>query len=325
MWKEKLNNDPTRWLLDSNPWTRYKTISELLDRTGDACAAKQTKKELLKHELVQQLIKDTTNWYPQAVGRHNDPQLSHYKLRMLADFGINSNDPGINDILKKAASHQDNNLYAIRQQLPEKSFTKVNPDADEWHALPCDSPIIAYILKIMEWKDPDLNNNIDILINKWNDPKGWFCHFFFVEGHYKKLGIGCPMAGLMTLELLSTLPGLKESEFAKNAFAPIKFHYDYGKTIYYFGRSSKFRTLKYPYVWYNALYMAEVLSRFDFCKEEPLMQELIDWILSKQDEKGRFKPTSMFQAYKGWDFTNKKEASPWITFLCCRILKRFYN
>ncbi|MBN1186799.1 MAG: hypothetical protein JXB49_31260 [Bacteroidales bacterium] len=133
------------------------------------------------------------------------------------------------------------------------------------------------------------------------------------------------MAGLMTLELLSALPELKESEFAKNAFAPLKFHFEYGKSIYFFGRSKKFWTIKYPFVWYNALYMADVLSRFHFCKDDPLMKELINWILSKQDEKGLFKPTSMFQAYKDWDFSNKKEASPWITFLCCRILKRFYD
>ncbi|MBN1186798.1 MAG: hypothetical protein JXB49_31255 [Bacteroidales bacterium] len=171
MWQDKLNNDPTKWLLDSNPWTRYKTITELLDRSENACAAVQTKKEMLEDPYIQQLIKETSNWCPSAIGRHNDAQLSHYKLRMLADFGINAYDAGLTEILNKATAHQDDNLYAIRQQLPEKSFTKINPEADEWHALPCDSPLIAYTLKIMDWQDPLLNESIEILINKWNNAK----------------------------------------------------------------------------------------------------------------------------------------------------------
>jgi hypothetical protein len=44
-----------------------------------------------------------------------------------------------------------------------------------------------------------------------------------------------------------------------------------------------------------------------------------------QDAEGRFTPTSMFRAYKEWEFADKKRASGWITFLCCRILKRYYG
>jgi hypothetical protein len=49
------------------------------------------------------------------------------------------------------------------------------------------------------------------------------------------------------------------------------------------------------------------------------------WIKKLQDNDGRYKPTSIFMKYKGWDFANKKEASPWITYLCCKILKQFYR
>ena len=133
------------------------------------------------------------------------------------------------------------------------------------------------------------------------------------------------MAGLMALEVFSQIPELKESEYAKNAFEPIQFHKDYGKSIYYFGRSKKFWTLKYPFVWYNALYMAEVLTRFDFLKTNPIVKELIEWIEASAEKDGRYKPTSMFLSYKGWDFANKKEASPWITYLSYNVLNRYYN
>jgi hypothetical protein len=133
------------------------------------------------------------------------------------------------------------------------------------------------------------------------------------------------MAGLMALEVFSLIPELRESEYARNAYSGLAFHRDYGRTIYYFGRSKKFWTLKYPFVWYNALYLAEVLSRFDFLRSEALVEELTSWIERSQDELGRFTPTSMFMKYRGWDFANKKAPSPWITFLCCRILKRWHG
>jgi hypothetical protein len=133
------------------------------------------------------------------------------------------------------------------------------------------------------------------------------------------------MAGLMALRVFSQLDALRESAAAKNAFAPLKFHREFGKTLYYFGRSQKFWTLKYPFVWYNALYLADVLTRFDFLKGDPLVKEIVSWIESSQDHEGKFTPTSMYMAYKGWDFADKKAPSPWITFLCCRVLKRWYT
>jgi hypothetical protein len=177
----------------------------------------------------------------------------------------------------------------------------------------------------LEVKNDLVDNSIKDLKNKWTTKEGWFCHFFFVDSHFKKLQIGCPIAGLQALEIFSKIPELRESEYSKFAFEPIKFHKDYGKTLYYFGRSKKFWTLKYPFVWYNALYLADVLTRFNFLKNEPVVKELIDWIIDSQDTNGRFKPTSIFMEYKEWDFSNKKEPSPWITFLCCRILKQYFG
>ena len=73
------------------------------------------------------------------------------------------------------------------------------------------------------------------------------------------------------------------------------------------------------------IYLADVLTRFDFLRDNSLVGELVSWIEESRDEQGRFRPTSTWMAYKEWDFANKKEASPWITLLCSRILKRWYR
>jgi len=326
-WKNRLRVDPLPWLLESNPWTKYRVLIDLMEFSITSKQALEAKKELIEAPYIKSLIADTAQWFPAAATRHNDPKLSHYKLRVLSDFGLTVNDDGINEIINKACKHTENGLFSFRQELPEKKkgFQKADPDADEWHALPCDSPLITYCLLRMGHKTDQVIHSIELIKEKWNNDKGWFCHFFFVEGMYKKLQIGCQMAGLMALELFSLIPELKESEYSKYAYEPIRFHREYGKSMYYFGRSKKFWTLKYPFVWYNALYLAEVLTRFDFLKDDELVGELIHWIEVSQDDEGKFTPTSMFMNYKGWDFANKKEPSPWVTYLCCNILKRYYG
>jgi hypothetical protein len=39
-------------------------------------------------------------------------------------------------------------------------------------------------------------------------------------------------------------------------------------------------------------------------------------------KRNRFTASSMYQAWKGWSFADKKNPSPWLTFLCLRLLKR---
>jgi hypothetical protein len=325
-WKTKLNGDPIPWLLKSNPWTRYRTMTDLLELDRKSKEVKSAYEDLITHPNVVQLIDQAAMWFPQSITRHNVPDLSHYQMMMLIDFGLTAEHPKIKEICTKAVSRLENDLFAVRQTLPQKGegFTKPIPSVNEWHAMPCDSPLITAALLLSGFKNPAIRKNIEILKDYWKTERGWFCHFFFVEDQFKKYQTGCPMAGLMALQVFSLIPELKESVFSQNGYAPIRYHRDLAKSLYYFGRSKKFWTIKYPYIWYNALYLADVLTRFESLRKEDLVRELIEWIIQSQDENGRFKPTSMFMVYKSWDFANKKEPSPWITLLCCRILKRFY-
>ena len=329
-WTEKLKSDPTSWLLESNSLTRYRTMTDLLNSSESNSELIKTKAELLKSKQVIDLVKETKDWMSIAPTRNNDPKISYFKLRMLADFGIKYTDLDLSETIKKATQHTINDMFAVRGQIPERlkkgeKFEKPDLTADVWHISPCNSPIITYGLYGLGLRNELVNKAIEQLKNRWADSKGWFCDFFFVKSQFKKLQIGCPIAGLIALDVFSLIPELKESEYSRFAFEPIKFHKEYEKTLYYFGRSKKFWTFKYPYVWYNALYLADVLTRFDFLKNEPVVKELIDWIINSQSDDGRFKPTSVFMNYKGWDFSNKKEPSPWITFLCCRILKQYFG
>jgi hypothetical protein len=89
-----------------------------------------------------------------------------------------------------------------------------------------------------------------------------------------------------------------------------------------FGIGTTFRRLKYPFVWYDILHVVDVLSRFPFVHADPRFREMVETITAQADEDGRYRAGSMYRAWKGWEFADKRSLSPWITFLVRRILKR---
>jgi len=85
-WKNHLQNDPTPWLLESNPWTKYRTLIDLIELPENSEEAIHAKQELVKDEKIQNLISETSEWFPESSTRHNDPKISHYKAPAQINF-----------------------------------------------------------------------------------------------------------------------------------------------------------------------------------------------------------------------------------------------
>ncbi|UCC62875.1 MAG: hypothetical protein JSV36_19345, partial [Anaerolineae bacterium] len=66
----------------------------------------------------------------------------------------------------------------------------------------------------------------------------------------------------------------------------------------------------------------DVLSRFSFVHADPRFQEMVKSITAQADENGRYIASSMYRAWKGWSFADKKNPSPWLAFLVRRVQKR---
>lgn len=312
-----LPSDTLTWLLNSAPWVNYKTRLDIL---GERLNTRETDSHLtaiLSDPQVNAVIADACEYFPKVATRHTDAKLSHYKIRMLVDFGL-TKQHGLDTLLQRIKERRSGDLYSIRQLLPTK-----NADTNcEWNALPCDNPLLLYILLKAGDTDMQTLEQVELLKRHWETPSGWFCHLPFVESQFKKERVGCPMAGLMALEVFSLDENLKESKYAQNAFQALAQHFQIGKPIYYFGRGRKFHTFKYPFVWYNGLYLAHVLTRFTFARKHEMVVSLIDWVKKGGDEQGKYTPTSIFMNYKDWDFGNKRQPSPWLTYLCHKIVRQ---
>ena len=107
------------------------------------------------------------------------------------------------------------------------------------------------------------------------------------------------------------LPGVKAVLTAKNS-----------PEIYMFGIGTDFRKLKYPFVWYDVLHVADVLSRYPFARPDPRFGEMLGAVTAQADEDGRYTASSIYRAWKDWSFADKKNPSPWLTYLAMRIQRR---
>ena len=83
-----------------------------------------------------------------------------------------------------------------------------------------------------------------------------------------------------------------------------------------------FRKLKYPFVWYDLLHGADVLCRLPFVRADVRVRAMVKAITAQADAQGRYTAGSMYLAWKGWSFADKKRPSPWLTFLALRVCQR---
>ena len=102
-----MTTDQIQWLLESGePWTRYRTLVDLLDRPENDPAVGSARSEMLAHPQVQTTTAETTAWGDRPIKRHNDASYPIYRFSTLADFGVQANDPGMADGIEAVLANQ---------------------------------------------------------------------------------------------------------------------------------------------------------------------------------------------------------------------------
>jgi hypothetical protein len=315
-----------QWLLDSGePWTRYRALVDLLDRPTDDPQVVEARADMLSHPKVQALLADTADWPGHALKRHNDAKHMLYKFSTLADFGVDSNDPGIHEGLEAILAHQSPQGPFLTLAHLYKRFTGI--DGEHWVWMACDAPTLLYVLISMGLgEDQRVEKAMRHLANLVQ-ANGWRCAASPKLGRFKGPGrkeAPCPIANVYALKALSLVPEMLDSQAGRAGVEMLLKHWEQrGKIKHFlFGIGTDYHKLKYPLIWYDILHVAEVLSRYPCAKEDPRFIQMLNAITGQADSAGRYTASSMYMAWKGWSFADKKEPSPWLTFLVYRILKR---
>jgi hypothetical protein len=318
--------DTLSWLLASDePWTRYRTLVDLLDRPEDDPEVQAARSEMVSHPRVRRLIDQAATWPGFALKRHNDAKHPLYALSTLADFGLRASDPDMTSSIESLMTHQSDEGPFQTQLRLHKRFGGIDGERLTWMA--CDAPTLLYALLSFGLADDErVQRAADHLVALVED-NGWRCRAAAELGTFKgpgRRGDPCPIANVYALKALSQLPELVDSPATRAGTEMLMWHWgpECQRKVYLFGIGTFYRRLKYPFVWYDVLHVADVLSRFPFVHADARFHDMVDTITEQADEQGRYTAASMYRAWNGWSFADKKNPSPWLTFLVLRIQHR---
>jgi hypothetical protein len=315
------------WLLESDePWTRFRTHLDLLDTDPYSPVVQSARAEMIDHPQITSLIENATSWPGYGLKRHNDAKHPLHMISTLADFGLKAEDAGMDVLISRVLSQQDENgPFQTYSHLYER-FAGV--EGEHWTWMMCDAPTILYALLSFDLEeDPQVQKALQYLrgITREN---GWPCAAGSpMKENFKGPGKRedpCPYANLIMLKALAQVGEDGVSEEATRGLEVLLQHWDhaYDHKLFLFATGSDFRKVKYPFVWYDILHVAEVLSLYPEVHHDPRFQALLSELTSQANEDGKYIASSMYTAWKGWSFANKKQPSPWLTFLVLRVMKR---
>jgi hypothetical protein len=280
---------------------------------------------MLAHPQVQALIAGAAAWPGYALRRHNDAAHPLHQLATLADFGIRHDDAGVAPAIEAV----------MARQSPQGAFhTLINiprafggSDEDMWTWVLCDAPTLLYaLLKLGVRDDTRVQRAVEHLVSLVAD-NGWQCTAAPELGKFRGPGRKsdpCPIANVYALKALAQVPQLLDSPAARSGAEMLLGHWQHQheSKIFMFGIGTDFRKLKYPFVWYDILHVVDALSQFPSAYGDARFRQMLETITTQADAHGCYTPNSMYRAWAGWSFADKKHPSPWLTFLVLRILKR---
>jgi len=307
------------------PWVVYRTLLDLEGLDENDPAVKKARTEMLNHPLIQGIIAELQDWPGIVLNSHKSAGQLYHKLSFLADLGMKSDDKGMKKVISKIKSSQSKEgLFCLPTQIPEH-FGGSGREALAW-AL-CDAPITLYSLARLGLKDdPDVRKGLDYLLSLVR-PNGWLCKVSETLGKFRgpgKKDDPCPYVNLIMLKLLALFDEHREGREARIGVESLLnlWAVSLERHPYMFFMGTDFRKLKAPFIWYDILHAADVLSQYPYARSDPRFRDMLNVIHSKADKSGLYTPESIWTAWKGWDFAQKKDPSAWLTFLVLRIDKR---
>jgi hypothetical protein len=304
-------------------WLQYSTRLNILKENKDRLT--ELRLQTLSDPKIKTYLSDITNYHNILVRNHKDPDLPIHKLLFLLDIGLDTNVSEIQVAIEKIMENKDNNgVYMSLINIP-KHFGGSGENTFGWCL--CDAPLLLLALfKAGIDYEKYIKKGADHLA-RFHKDSGFPCTVSQEVGKFRGPGRKddcCPYASLVMLKLLSAIPEYQKSDIAINTARGLLSLWENSleRHPYMFYMGTDFRKLRAPTMWYDIVSVVDALSRFELIKQDLRFKEMVSLIESKQDSNGLFTPEAVYQKFKGWDFGQKKNPSPYLTYLCHQILAR---
>jgi len=325
-WKSTLKADPIHWLLEKdNPSVRYFTLTDILDKSENARAIKETKQEIMESGVVPNILAKQTdegywgmaeNFYIRAKYKG-----TVWQLITLAELEADGNDERIKracEFILRNSQDRQNGGFSTRGN--EASGGQHN------EVIPClTGNMVWSLLRFGYLEDPRVQQGIDWITSyqRFDDgikerPKGrescWGKHT-------------CHMGVVKALKALAEIPPDPRAKEVKSTIeqgAEYLLKHHVHKRSHDLTQIARPRWVKFgfPLMWnIDALEILQVLTKLGY--QDKRMQEAIDLVISKQDDQGRWKLETTFNGRVQVDIEQKGKPSKWVTLNALRVLKRF--
>jgi hypothetical protein len=274
---------------------------------------------------VLALISEVENWPGVVISAHKSSGQLYHKLVFLADLGLTDENPRIAAIMDKVRKHRtQEGLFPLTSNT-STAYGGTGQDVHGW-AL-CDAPLLLYAVGKMASNGlTEIRPGVDYLRSLCRQ-NGWGCVVSKELGSFRGPGRKadpCPYATLIMVQLLSLFEDLKESPEVKYGVESLLSLWHNSKELhpYMFFMGTDFRKLKLPFIWYDILHVALVLSHFENVRQDERFLNMLQTIQSKPDALGLYTPESVWTPWSAWDFGQKKEPSLLMTQVVHKILKQ---
>jgi len=309
-------------LQNSSALLKFAVLKDLLGFNSQDEEYIKARNEAWKDPITVEIIKELKNWPGNTLKRHNDAKLLIHKLSFLADLGFTINDKRMKDIVGSILKNRSpEGVFQVMINIP-KRFGGTGEDQYSW--MLCDAPLLMYSLVRLGVDMKQLERGLDYLFSLGAD-FGYPCGASPDLGRFNgpgKRGTLCPYANLLMAKLYSLFPEKHNDELCRFCIEAMLDHMDKRDKRYLFGVGTDFNKLKFPFIWYDILHVADVLSHFDYALKDSRFLKLIDLIKEKEDENQLYIAESVWMAWKQIDSGQKKEPSLWITWVVNRIFRR---
>lgn len=319
--KELLKKELIEWLLAGEPWTVYRTLTDLLNKDKKDEEVVAAKNAVPRHPLVKRIFeglnkdgywgtpKDIHTWWPRK-------NTTFWLLPVLADFGFTVEDKRISRACE----------YIFSTQLQSGGFGwSPPPKTGDCHS----AIIIESLAKLGLLRDSRLQRAYQWLVKRQRLDGGFWCKDTGQVGGPREKEPSCAMATMYVPGALAQNPEFRNTDIARRGVDFLFGCWQNRGKMKYAGHDSQvsvgWEKLKYPFVDYKILKFLDVLSQFEYAKQRLQESEMTNLLLSKQDKEGKYTPESIVEMWSAFDFGQKEKPSRWITLLELRILKRIYE
>ena len=334
-WVELLGADPRPWLLASpEAPARWVTLARLEDRTEGDPQVRAARATAIASSMVTGLVEALPSW-GEGVGAsgHDSPGYLPNMLGFLAELGVQAGDDHrVDGALDAISNHQyDDGRFASFGRAPR------HPEP-LWGSLPCDTHLIADVLvRYGRTGDGAVERALERIaadLGTTNQGPAWTCVPDLAVGFR---GPGrrndiCPQVTLEALRVCSRLPeadrpdGLEDA--ARTVLAVWRHRGEHQP--YLFGHGLRFKSVKWPPLWYGAFTVLDTLGRYPTlwrhgdAATRRLLAELVACLIAYNvAPDGTVTPRSVYRGFSSSSFGQKKQPSPIATALVAAVVRPF--